>query len=264
MGQEYSKPQPGAKLRVIGAGLPRTGTASTTRALEILLNGPVYHGGTQVTLGPEKNVKGWIKLLSQWPPRDEETNQENLSIIQNQMDGYVAVTDAPCNMLVPELLTLYPEAKVICTTRDVEAWEKSMDAVASASTQWFLKAVLFPLPSLRFFVNYIDGLRDQWLHSFGETEPVTRKAYHRHIERLKKVVPKDRLVFLDLRDGWEPLCRALDLPVPTDVPFPRINDSEAMDSFAKYHVGRGIKRWMMIFAVVGGAAAAAMALAKRS
>lgn len=28
----------------------------------------------------------------------------------------------------------------------------------------------------------------------------------------------------DVREGWEPLCKFLDLPVP-DVPFPRINDA---------------------------------------
>lgn len=54
MGQQYSAPVPGTKLQVIGAGLPRTGTVSFSRALEILLDGPVYHDGTNITLGPGK------------------------------------------------------------------------------------------------------------------------------------------------------------------------------------------------------------------
>lgn len=60
MGQHCFQPRPGTKLQVIGAGLPRTGTASISRALEILLDGPVYHGATQVLLGPEKDIKTWI------------------------------------------------------------------------------------------------------------------------------------------------------------------------------------------------------------
>ena len=57
MGQQASVPKPGTQIQVIGAGLPRTGTTSFSRSLEILLNGPVYHVGTQTTLGPEVHIK---------------------------------------------------------------------------------------------------------------------------------------------------------------------------------------------------------------
>jgi hypothetical protein len=61
MGQKASVPQPGARFQVIGAGLSRTGTASFSAALEILLDGPVYHGGTQITMGPPTEIKSWIQ-----------------------------------------------------------------------------------------------------------------------------------------------------------------------------------------------------------
>lgn len=250
MGQSYSSPRPGAKLQVIGAGLPRTGTASFSKALEILLDGPVYHGGTQVTLGPEHEVKTWIKVLSQWPPRDESVKQTNLDLIASRVDGYLAITDSPGATLIPELMALHPDAKVICTVRDVESWEKSMDVVAKAATMAFMRLMFWPLPSLRYFVDYVDCLRDQWFHKYGETEPVTKKSYYRHEEWLRSVVPADRLVFFDVKDGWEPLCTALDLPVP-DVPFPRINDGKAIDDFAARQVRRAMARWALI---VGGAA----------
>lgn len=250
MGQKYSAPRPGTKFRVIGAGLSRTGTASFSKALEILLDGPVYHGGTQVTLGPEVDIKTWIKVLSQWPPQNKSMHNENLDLLASRLSGYAAITDAPGSGLVPELLALYPDAKVICTIRDVSSWEKSMAVVASASTQWFLYFVLFPLPSLRFFVDYIDGLRQQWLCLYGETEPPTSKTYNRHIEWLKEVVPPERLIFYDVKDGWEPLCKALDLPVPKDEPFPRINDGKAIDEFAKTQIIRGLKAWIFILLII--------------
>ncbi|EEU41742.1 uncharacterized protein NECHADRAFT_54291 [Fusarium vanettenii 77-13-4] len=254
MGQQYSHPKPGAQLQVIGAGLSRTGTASFSRALEILLDGPVYHGGTQSTLGPEAEITTWIKVLNQWPPKDEATRRANLDLIKSRTDGFVGITDSPGCGLVSELMTLYPDAKVICTVRDADAWQRSMEAVGNAATQWFLRFVLFPLPTMRFFVDYIDALRRQWLIMYGEREPVTSKVYHQQIAWLKENVPQDRLFFVDVKDGWEPLCRALDLPVPKDVPFPRINDSKAIEDIAKKQVNRGLMRWLGIFGVVGASA----------
>ena len=75
MGNAPSTPRPGTEFQVIGAGLPRTGTASFSEALHILLDGPVYHGGTQVTLGPPDEIRSWIKLLKHWPS-DKESDGE--------------------------------------------------------------------------------------------------------------------------------------------------------------------------------------------
>lgn len=264
MGQQYSAPVPGTKLQVIGAGLSRTGTASFSRALEILLDGPVYHGGTNVTLGPEREIKSWIKFLRRWLEaynnngsyKSKKEEEDTMRLLAERVDGYVAVTDAPFTSALPELIKLYPDAKVIVTVRDAEAWEKSMVTVSNAATIWFLKFALFPLPTLRYFVDYIDVLRDVWWNLYGETEPPTRVTYNRHIELLKRTVPEDRLFFVSVKDGWEPLCKALGKEIPS-VPFPRINDGEAIDAFAKKHVGRGLIRWVWILsgvAVAGGVA----------
>lgn len=105
-------------------------------------------------------------------------------------------------------------------------------------------------------MDYIDALRGVGLGLYGETEPPTRVTYSRHMELLKKSVPEDRPFFVRVKDGWEPLCKALGKEVPS-VPFPNINDGEAIDAFAKKHVGRGLMRWAWIlsgFAVVGGVA----------
>ncbi len=47
-------------------------------------------------------------------------------------------------------------------------------------------------------------------------------AYERHNADVRATAPREKLVDWTLGDGWEPLCRALDLPVPAE-PFPHLN-----------------------------------------
>lgn len=247
MGNQPSTPQPGAQFQVIGAGLPRTGTTSFTEALRILLSGPVYHGGTQVTVGPESDVKSWIKILSLHPTRDRAAVLDGL---RETFDGYVACTDSPSCGFFPELLEIYPDAKVIVTVRDPAGWEKSMDAAASASAIWFMRILVLPLPTVRYFFSYVGGLREQYIRLYGQKEPLTQEVYHKHIAWLKRTVPEDRLVFFDVKDGWGPLCEALGREVP-DVPFPRLNDSESIERLSKEIAIKGLQRWA---GILGGLA----------
>lgn len=102
-------------------------------------------------MGQPVEMLSWIKVLKLFPFRTDADRKIVLSLIHQRLDGYAAVTDAPANGLIPELLELYPDAKVICTVRDVEAWVKSMEEVASAPTKWFLRGVLLPLPTMTLY-----------------------------------------------------------------------------------------------------------------
>jgi hypothetical protein len=50
-------------------------------------------------------------------------------------------------------------------------------------------------------------------------------AYDAHNASVRAEVPEDRLIDWQPRDGWGPICDALDLPVP-EVAFPHANTSE--------------------------------------
>lgn len=229
MGNQPSVPQPGTEFQVIDAGLSRTGTASFSEALRILLQGPVYHGGTQITLAPEVEIRSWIKILSIFPAKTPDDEKKVSDMLKQRFDGYAAATDAPASGLVEELLKVYPKAIVICTTRDPDAWVESMQSVQNAATMAILRFILFPIPGMRYFVDYVNVLRKQWLHLYDEADPVTTKSYLNHIEYLKRVVPEERLFFFDVKEGWEPLCKALGKEVPKGLDFPRINDGQAID-----------------------------------
>ena len=181
-------------------------------------------------------------------------NRESCQLValRRQLDGYVAVTDSPGAQLVPELMQLYPDAKVIVTVRNAASWERSMEKVRNATVPWYLHLVLLQLPGLMYFVPYLQLLAVQWEVLYGEAVP-TRRTYERHIAWLKEVVPRERLVFIEVRDGWESLCEALGRDVPENVPFSHVNDSDAVDDIFRMHVRRGLMRWAVIVAV-GGAA----------
>jgi len=214
MGASLTIPSPTARPQVIVAGLPRTGTASLCAALAIILDGPVYHGGTQMSHGPSSEVLSWIRLLKLFP-FTHATRPTVLSIIQDRCEGYVAVADGPVRQLVPELMELYPDAVVVCSTRDAVEWERSFGKVAGTATQWFLKFVLLPLSPTRYFVEYVKLVMRQWDYLYGESNPQTTRTYLRHVEWMSEAVPKDKLVFFDVKEGWGPLCERWGRRCPT-------------------------------------------------
>jgi hypothetical protein len=64
-------------------------------------------------------------------------------------------------------------------------------------------------------------------------------AFERNNAHVLSTAPKDRLLVWSARDGWEPLCRALGVPVP-DAPFPHANSTE--DFRAMVATGKGPPR----------------------
>lgn len=73
-----------------------------------------------------------------------------------------------------------------------------------------------------------------------------------HEDYIGRVVPPERLFFFNAKDGWEPLCKILNCPVPNE-PFPRANDSKAMQEFFEGILEAALVRWLQIFVVVGAA-----------
>ncbi|KAF3036816.1 hypothetical protein E8E12_006173 [Didymella heteroderae] len=245
MGAEASKPKPGTTFQVIGAGLSRTGTSSFSTALSILLDGPAYHGGTQVVLGPPSIISSWLDMFAHWPSSNPKDKAIVNRIVKQQLDGYVGATDVPIHGIVEELLEAFPNAKVICTVRDPEPWAKSMGVIQGVCQMAFLRFTLLPLGGGKWrFPDLINALIRMWEHQYGQGTAI--EHYESHIAYLKRVVPEDQLFFFDVKDGWGPLCKILDKEVP-DVPFPRVNDSKATEELAQKMVLKGLKRWAIIF-----------------
>ncbi|KUJ15231.1 uncharacterized protein LY89DRAFT_783419 [Mollisia scopiformis] len=248
MGQQPSIPTDlSRELQVIGAGFSRTGTVSFSMALERLLQGPVCHSGTAVLMREEEYIKSWIKI--QQPGASQEVINENL---RSLTAGYVATTDTPATFFTEELTKLYPNAIVICTTRERAAWWKSAQALTKNINLWWLDAMLWPMPTLRYFAKWRDscGDRIEIAYQRPKEDMDGPQLLDIHEDYVRRVVPPERLFFFNVKEGWGPLCKILNCPVP-DEPFPRANDAGAMQEFFEGVVKKALLKWAQMFGVVG-------------
>ena len=62
--------------------------------------------------------------------------------------------------------------------------------------------------------------------------------YNQWIEDVKASVPEDRLLIHNAKDGWAPLCRFLNVPIPENS-YPRINDKQQFQDIIKYFMRMG-------------------------
>jgi Sulfotransferase domain len=200
-------------LRVVGAGLGRTGTHSLKIALEQLLGAPCYHM-LEVLTHPE-SVAVWQDAVDgkpvDWPA---------------VMNGYASAVDWPVVAFWPELADTFPDAVVLLSTRSsAQAWWKSANETIFAVTRRGIEGDANP--EMRAHLHMIEGLFDRFTPAWNADDggEAARRAYDEHNAHVRSTVPASRLVDWQPGDGWEPICRALDLPVP-DEPFPHVNTTD--------------------------------------
>jgi len=191
-------------LRVIGAGLPRTGTTTVKAALETLLGGTCYHMDEAVVRPGD--LDRWYRVV------DGET-----SLLPSILGDCAAAVDWPASAYWPELAELYPDALVLLSVRDdAAAWWSSMDVTVMGA---------FRRVSDRVGDDFFAMLHGLWRRSLGELSDDAETAmalYDRYLDRVRATVPKDRLLEWNPKDGWAPICEALGVPVP-DEPVPHLN-----------------------------------------
>ncbi|MCW3097333.1 MAG: hypothetical protein JWL77_2951, partial [Chthonomonadaceae bacterium] len=95
-------------LRVVGAGLGRTGTHSLKLALERLLGAPCHHM-VEVFQHPEQ-VTVWNAAAHGTVPDWKEF-----------LGGYAAAVDWPAAGFYPELMEAFPDALVVLSVRDTQS-----------------------------------------------------------------------------------------------------------------------------------------------
>ena len=200
----------GGGLRIVGAGLGRTGTNSLKLALEQLLGGPCYHMA-EVIERPD-DVPVWHAAI-----RGERPDWNGL------MAGYEATVDWPACAFWRELAEANPAATVLLSTREsAEVWWRSFAATIVAGL-----AIPVPADRPEWAVRrtMVVDMLDKTFTAGWRRRDAAIAAYAAHNAAVRAEVPGERLVEWLPTDGWEPLCAALDVPIPTE-PFPRSNSTE--------------------------------------
>ena len=202
-------------VKVIGAGFGRTGTLSLKIALEKLGFNKCHH--MQEVFASPAQIKHWVNIA-------EEDGTPDWDAV---FDGFQATSDFPSCTFYQELAEHFPEAKVVLTHRDADSWYRSVSETIYDMWQhmpsWLL---LFP----RFRRTYEAFDKIIWQKAFdGRTnEPEFAKAaFLAHNAAVQANIPAERLLVFQVKEGWGPLCRFLDVTIP-DEPFPHVNDTAQM------------------------------------
>jgi hypothetical protein len=197
-------------LKIIGAGFGRTGTSSLKLALEQLGFGRCYHFRNMLA---DWHVPRWRRILA-----GGDADWDRI------FHGYASTADFPAAAFYRELAAHYPAAKVILSTRDPEAWYRS--------TRETLLPLRRALPTWLPPFGHIAEVTDKLLWQgafegrFDDREYMLQR-YARHLAQVRAAIAPERLLVFDVRQGWEPLCAFLGVPVPA-TPFPRVNDTRHM------------------------------------
>lgn len=205
-------------LQVIGSGVGRTGTHSLKLALEQLGFNKCYH-----MMELFQHPEGLIYF--QKAERGEAVDWDKL------FEGYKSAVDYPVARYYKQLIAAYPNAKIIHTVRDAESWYQSaIETIFWATKPSFgrmLKLLIkMPfsstirkrLPILKYDGQMVDSIFGKDLKNKEEVI----KRYNAINEETLNYIPKDRSLVYEVKQGWEPLCNFLNVPVPA-TPFPKSN-----------------------------------------
>lgn len=190
-------------VQLVGAGVGRTGTHTQKIVLERLLGGtchhmievfghpdeaPVWH---QAALG---NMPDWSQFLG----------------------SYTAVVDWPGSAFYRELADAFPDAPVLLSVRDPDAWYRS------AKNTIFHAIDLNKAAGEDPWQDMIHAMLRNRFCTDLENEGAMKKAFVRHNEEVRDTIPADRLIVWQPEDGWGPIAEALGVPTP-DEPLPVTN-----------------------------------------
>ena len=182
---------------VIVVSLPRTGTLSMTKML-ILLGFPCTH-----VPGP-----GWKEFLDK--------------------DGVRALSDTPMfrPSVIQHALDVSDNVKFIYISKTPDAWVESMIKVNLSNNfngmcrdenkeKWNIHTKID-------FESLSEILKGPW------DKTTAGEYFEVHEQRVKDMIPNDRLLVYTFDSGWEPLCDFLDVDVPSDE-LPHLNKDTMFD-----------------------------------
>jgi len=194
-------------LRVVGAGFPRTGTKSLKEGLEQVLGGRCYH--MVEVFEHLDHVPVWRDALHGRAPEWNDF-----------LADYVAAVDWPASAFWHELAEANPDALIVLSVRDdAAAWWRSADQTIFQITR------RTEYPEYGDWLGFVQELLRARIAPHWDDAATAMAVYERHNDEVRATAPRERLLEWNAREGWAPICDALNIPVPEE-PFPHVNTTE--------------------------------------
>jgi hypothetical protein len=195
-------------VKVIGAGFGRTGTHSLKMALEVLGFGPCHH---------MFEIRQSAAQLALWKAIAKAGTGNWHAALQ----GFGSIVDWPGVKYWRELAAAFPAAKIILTYRDPKDWYQSFaQTIVRANRAGVLHD---PDPHTRGMAELVeDVVFRQTFADRPEDENHATAVYFQHMADVLREIPRERLLFYNVAEGWNPLCGFLGLAVPAQA-FPQTN-----------------------------------------
>ncbi|KAF8517031.1 P-loop containing nucleoside triphosphate hydrolase protein [Hysterangium stoloniferum] len=192
-------------------------TSSLAAALDTLGFGPYYHMWALLSSG-RMELSSWFRIFDE--------GGVDAQAFDSLFQSYRSVLDQPPALLPQALYSAYPNAKFILTVRNPEQWAASMrstlfPAIIEVTSKTDCKKNLEEILA-RWDEDYLLKYHNGRLFSHPEEEFIA------HNERVKNIIPEDKLLIYNVEEGWGPLAKFLDVEIPNTA-FPHLNDSAAFN-----------------------------------
>ena len=233
-----AEPQP---IKVIGAGLGRTGTSSLVVALE-QLGYKAYH---MKHVAQCNHFKVWSAYASAKREQERVALQGGANTTPARLlrmakldvyaamagHGFNATTDFPVALLFADLAEDFPHAKVVLGVRSSGTqWAQSVRRTIGRVWPLVLR---WPIKYLPFAQHFAEFNAWFWVAAGVEADLETGRldyaslanAHDTWAARVKAAIPQERLLVHNAKHGFAPLCDFLDVP-PERCPskYPHVND----------------------------------------
>lgn len=144
---------------------------------------------------------------------------------QRLLGGYRAAVDWPAAAFYRQIAERFPQVKVIHTLRDPDDWYNSVAATLYPVMRRFplnaagrLLPIVGDIGRMQDCIIWQGTFKGRFADRSGATD-----LYRRRLEEVQRLIPAERLLLYDVRDGWGPLTEFLKTPAPRGRPFPHLN-----------------------------------------
>ena len=212
-------------LKVIGTGFGRTGSHSLKLALEMLGLGPCYH--MMEVFSHPGHAAIWDALGRSVRDSGSDQKKSERSDFVAALGGFPATVDWPTTYFWRSLVAQNPAAKILHTERPAEEWYQSISqTIFPALSRGLPPEAPEPMPGYRAQNMMARKLIVQDTFGGDLSKENAIKVYDAHNAAVRARHPhRARSWLFNARDGWEPLCRFLGVPMPA-AEFPRTNSTD--------------------------------------